>query len=155
MIKNLMNYLRGVEQSDDAVASEADAHVAFAAVLVEAARSDGEYADVERDRIERSLAAAFQLSAPEAQGLRLQGEAAQAAAVGQHRFTTVLKASVPHDQRVHLFEHLWMVALADGGRDAQENALMRKLAGLLYVTDVESAEARGRAERRLAAENGV
>jgi tellurite resistance protein len=39
------------------------------------------------------------------------------------------------------------VALADGLRDAEEDRLMRLVANLLGLTDVESAQARQRAER--------
>lgn len=42
---------------------------------------------------------------------------------------------------------LWSVALADGERDAQEDRLMRMVATLLGLSDVESAQARQRAER--------
>ena len=40
---------------------------------------------------------------------------------------------------------LWQVVLADGARDAEEDALMRLLASLLGVNDRDSALARQRA----------
>ncbi len=42
-----------------------------------------------------------------------------------------------------------MVVLADGNLDAHESQLMRRLAGLLFVDDVESGLAARRARHRL------
>jgi uncharacterized tellurite resistance protein B-like protein len=46
-----------------------------------------------------------------------------------------------------LIQTLWSVALADGLRDAGEDQMMRMLANLLGVTDMESTLARKRAEQ--------
>jgi uncharacterized tellurite resistance protein B-like protein len=42
---------------------------------------------------------------------------------------------------------LWSVALADGLRDADEDTLLRMVANLLGLTDVESALARQKAQK--------
>jgi uncharacterized tellurite resistance protein B-like protein len=47
---------------------------------------------------------------------------------------------------------LWSVVLADGQRDALEDRLMRMVSTLLGLNDVESAQARHRAERQAAPE---
>ena len=44
---------------------------------------------------------------------------------------------------------IWLVVLADGSLDVHESQLMRRLAGLLFVDDVESGIAAGRARQRL------
>lgn len=44
---------------------------------------------------------------------------------------------------------IWLVVLADGSLDVHESQLMRRLAGLLFVDDVESGLAAGRARQRL------
>jgi uncharacterized tellurite resistance protein B-like protein len=46
--------------------------------------------------------------------------------------------------RVGVIEALWQIALADGERDAEEDALLRLVTNLLGVSDVESAAARKR-----------
>jgi uncharacterized tellurite resistance protein B-like protein len=43
-----------------------------------------------------------------------------------------------------VIEALWQVALADGQREADEDALLRLVASLLGITDQESARARQR-----------
>jgi len=45
---------------------------------------------------------------------------------------------------VGVIEALWQIALADGERNAEEDALLRLVANLLGVSDVESAAARKR-----------
>lgn len=151
MIKNLMNFITGREDAEDASASEAEARVAVAAVLVEAARRDGVYDPREQATIDAMLADAYGLDAAAAQKLRAEGEAAQAAAVDVHRFTRVIKDSVPHEERGVLLERIWRVILSDDRRDDAENGFMRKLTGLLYVEDRENARAR---QRAMAARNG-
>ena len=44
---------------------------------------------------------------------------------------------------------MWLVVLADGNLDSHESQLMRRLAGLLFVDDVESGLAAKRARQRL------
>ena len=46
-------------------------------------------------------------------------------------------------------EMVWMVVLADGRLDKIERQLMRRLAGLLFVSDVDSGLAAQNARKRL------
>ncbi len=41
------------------------------------------------------------------------------------RFTRAIKDAVPYEARAAVVESLWQVALADGARDAGEDALIR------------------------------
>lgn len=130
-------------------AAAADAPpVAVAALLVELARSDADYTEAERGVVERLLAGLFGLDAVEARRVRLAGEAAQAAAPDLVRFTRVVKTRLSEADRLALMEGLWDVALSDGARDPHEDALLRKLAPLIAVSDRASAEARLRALAR-------
>ena len=125
-----------------------DERAALAALLVEAARSDGHYDDDERDRIDRVLATRFGVSEDEARSLRAEGEEAQAEAVDLVRFTRAVKDHVPHDERLGIIEALWEVVYADGSRDMHESALIRQLAGLLHVSDRDAGVARQRIAER-------
>jgi uncharacterized tellurite resistance protein B-like protein len=57
-------------------------------------------------------------------------------------------------QRSHLIEMLWEVAYADGVLDPQEDALLRRVAGLIYVSDADRVAARQRVLQRLADNQG-
>jgi uncharacterized tellurite resistance protein B-like protein len=129
-----------------------DERVALAALLVEAACADDDYSEAEKVRIARVLATRYGLGAAEADALRAEGEAAQAAAVDLVRFTRAVKDAVPYEERIGVIEALWEVVYADGVREFHESALMRKLCGLLYVADQDAGIARQRVAARLGLE---
>ncbi|QYK43058.1 MAG: TerB family tellurite resistance protein [Paracoccaceae bacterium] len=122
-----------------------DAGLALAALLVRLARADGDYAEAERHRIDQVLAAHLSLSPFAVADLRSRAETLESQSPDTVRFTRALKEAVPLEARAHLMEAMWSVVLADGARDADEDRLMRLIAGLLGLTDVESAQARQRA----------
>ncbi len=127
---------------------EPDVRLALAALLVRLARSDGHYADAEVSRIDAVLRADFGLGPFEAASLRGEAEVFEEEAPDTVRFTRALKAAIPHEERLGIIEALWEVALADGGRDDDENALIRQIAPLLGIDDQDSAIARQRVEAR-------
>jgi uncharacterized tellurite resistance protein B-like protein len=129
-----------------------DARIALAALLVRVARTDGLYSAEEVERIDRVLARHHGLGPFEAARLRAEAEAIESGAPDTVRFTQALKAATALEDRSELMTALWSVALADGQRDAQEDRLMRMVSTLLGLTDVESAQARHRAERQASQE---
>ncbi|KIC21703.1 tellurite resistance TerB family protein [Leisingera sp. ANG-Vp] len=125
------------------------ARMALTALLVRIARSDNNYSEVEKDRIDRILGARYGLDTGGALILREQAEAMEAEAPDTVRFTRAIKDAVAYEDRTGVIEALWQVALADGHRDANEDALLRLSASLLGVSDIDSAQARKRAEAAL------
>jgi uncharacterized tellurite resistance protein B-like protein len=146
MLEKLLSIFRGASQKP--VAPAPSMELAVAALLVEAARADQSYEDREKHLIDSFLWAHFGLDALAAAALRAQAEDAQAAATDVHRFTRVVKA-MAHDDKLRLVEGLWRIVLADGERDSHEDALIRRLCGLIYVSDVNSGDARRRAANAL------
>jgi uncharacterized tellurite resistance protein B-like protein len=126
---------------------EPDARLALATLLVRVARSDGLYAAEEVERIDRVLARHHGLDPFAAAKLRSDAEELEREAPDTVRFTRALKEAVALEDRSRLMTALWSVALADGLREAHEDRLLRLVANLLGLTDVESALARQRAER--------
>jgi uncharacterized tellurite resistance protein B-like protein len=122
--------------------SDSDARLAISALLVRVARSDGDYSSVEIINIDRVLAARYALEQGETEALRKDGEALEAEAPDTVRFTRAIKECVAYEERLAVIEALWKIALADGEWDAEEDALIRLVASLLGVTDVDSAKAR-------------
>jgi len=121
---------------------DTDARLAIAALLVRVARSDGDYAIVEMANIDRILATRYALVDADAEALRIQGEALEIEAPDTVRFTRAIRECVAYEERLAVIEALWRIALADGERDAEEDALIRLVASLLGITDVDSAKAR-------------
>ncbi len=114
--------------------------------MVRIARSDGLYAAEEVERIDRVLMQRHGLNAFGAMQLRADAEDLETKAPDTVRFTKALKAAVPLEDRAGLVQALWSVALADGIRDAGEDQMLRLLANLLGLSDVQSGLARQQAE---------
>lgn len=127
---------------------ELDAQLALSALLVRVARTDGNYAADEIMRIDRILEARFALDRDAAKELRRKAEVIEGQAPDTVRFTRAIKDSVSYDHRIGVVEALWQVVLADGIRDAEEDALLRMTASLLGVSDQDSARARHRASAK-------
>ena len=122
---------------------------AAAALMVEAARMDNEFDAQEREVIARLLGRRFELAPERTEALIADAEAVVDDNAELYRLTRTLKDAFEHDDRVALMQMLWEVAYADGELHSFEANMMRRLAGLIYVSDRESGEARKRARARL------
>jgi len=125
---------------------ETDARLALGALLVRVAKSDEHYDTSEAAKIEQLLSKRYGLNSGQAVELRDQCETLEFEAPDTVRFTRAIKDAVTHDDRIGVIEDLWSVVLADGVRDVHENTLLRLVANLLGVNDVESAKARHRVQ---------
>ena len=123
-----------------------DARLAMAALMVRISRTDGSYSDTERRRIDTMLMARYRLDPAGAARVRADAEIAEAGAQDTVQFTRLIKEAVPYEDRTGVVETLWRIAAADG-INADEHGLMRLVAGLLGVSDVDSGLARHRALR--------
>jgi uncharacterized tellurite resistance protein B-like protein len=124
-------------------------HLAAAALLVEAACMDEQFDASERETIERLLSARFDLSEKEAEDLLAEAERAVAESAQLLPFTRVVKDRFSPEERVGLIEMLWEVAYADGRLHDFEAHLLRRIGGLIYVSDKERGAARKRVMARL------
>lgn len=127
-----------------------DARLALGALLVRVAKADNSYAYLEIARIDRILGLRYGLNTVDAAKLRATCEAIETEAPDTVRFTRAIKDAVPYEDRTSVMEALWEIVLADGVRDAQEDALLRMIAPLLGIEDQDSALIRQRVEARLA-----
>ena len=142
MLQDLLRRLAGPPARDPLTPE--DARLAMAAMMVRVSRTDGHYADAERHLIDAMLADRYALSPSEAARVRAEAEIAEADAQDTVRFTRLIKEAVPYEERAGVVEALWRVAAADG-INADEHGLMRLLASLLGVSDVDSGLSRQRA----------
>ena len=74
---------------------------------------------------------------------------AQEGRVEIHSLTRSIRSETDAEDRAAIMEMAWMVVLADGELHEYEAQLMRQLAGLLYVDDIDSGRAQKRARSRL------
>lgn len=143
MFQNLLSRLFSDEPSGELLASQ-DAEVAIAALLVRVARSDEHYEQIEQQRIDRILAARRGLSPDDAAERRSEAEMIEAEAPDTVRFTRQIKDRIALEDRVEVISAMWQIAYADDSRAADEETLIRLVAGLLGVSDRDSGLARQR-----------
>lgn len=123
--------------------------LAACALLVELARADGEFSEVERAHIAEILVREFQVTPPAARELMTAADASLREAVDLHQFTAVINARYGVTERAALAELLWSVVDSDGVLSQHEASLIRRMGGLLDLPPGALNAARARvAERR-------
>ena len=140
---NRLKKLFAVAETPEQVKQD-NLQLAAAALLVEAAVMDGTFGDEERTVVLRLLKDRFALTDDDATTLLNEAEVAIAESNELYTLTRTIKENFEHAERIELIEMLWHVAYADGELHDYESNLVRRLAGLLYVSDRESGEARKR-----------
>ncbi len=116
--------------------------LAVALLLMELARADFDFAQVERQRIGELLAQRYALDPAQLQALMDQAQGAGRQAVSLFDYTQALNDRFDAAGKYQLMEMLWQVAWADGRLDPNEEHLLRKLAGLLYVPEADYIRAK-------------
>ena len=150
MLARLQRFLDRLDSGGGSVAAPKDELAMAAAVLLARASAldggvDGRERAVAADRLVERF------GVPRAEIDQVMAEAAQTAeeSVDLYGFTRILKDRLDEDGRLVLMEALWEVVYADGTLHDYEAQLMRRLAGLLFVADRDSGEARKRALAKL------
>ena len=143
-MKDFLFRRKGRAKDSDGDHSQAELRLAAAALMVEAAKLDGSFDDIERDRIAALLKSRFDMDHTDATELIAAADVETDLAGGLHGFTSEVRRHFDHAERVDMIEMLWDVVYADGVLHDFEANMLRRAAGLLYVTDQESGAARKR-----------
>ena len=118
-----------------------DKNVLIAALLVHAAKIDEVYTDVEKIIIKKALIN-LDLTTPEdAEGLLVIAEKKEKESNQIVEFTREIKKQTI-EFKLKIIEILWKIVYSDGTSDNYESNLIRRLCGLLYISDKESGEIR-------------
>lgn len=144
MIQRVVDFLTGRAAPGPASGPD-DLQLAVAALLIEAARMDDDFSAEERATIERILSERYHLPAHEMRELMNAAEEAVRGSTQFFPFTRQIVQQIGHEDRAHILEMMWEVAYADGVLDPHEDALLRRIAGLIHVSDQERGAARKRA----------
>lgn len=136
--------------SASAIGGVDELHLAAAALLAEVAMSDDGFDDIERTAIRGLVAGRFGLSEIAAAALVEAAETRAADSTHLLRFTRVIKDNYSPQERIDLIEMIWEVVYADGVLHDHEHSLLRRIAGLVYVSDRDRGKARKRVLARLA-----
>jgi uncharacterized tellurite resistance protein B-like protein len=124
--------------------------LAAAALMFEIVRADASVKDEELTVMRAALQSTFDLSAEETDELVRLAEAQSRTASSLYEFTSLVDAGLDASQKKRVVELLWLVAFADGRKDAHEEHLVRRIAGLLHVPHPDFIDAKLRARERSA-----
>ena len=124
-------------------------HIAAAALLVRAAQIDGHMDEGEEKLLARLVGPHFGLDETAATNLIEDAKQAVDEASDLFQFTNRINAHFGEGHKIMLLELLWQIVLSDGVVDDYEANLLRRVAGLIYVTDQQAGQARKTAEAAL------
>jgi uncharacterized tellurite resistance protein B-like protein len=137
MLKALTGFFEnrfGSDIAEGATTKDQELKLATAVLLVEVARADFSEDEVELDAVADLLREHLDVSRHDVE--RLVGEAREQAdhSASLQSFTRQLHEELTLEEKQRIIEMLWRVALADESLDKHEDHLIRKVAGLLYIS---------------------
>jgi len=133
-LRELLNSsLANPDQADQATRDHA-LRLATATLMIEVVRADYEVDGRETQMVIGKLRTHFGLTEDETHLLVTEAEAKADHSVSLQDFTRLLHEQLTEPEKHSVIEMLWQVALADDHLDKHEDYVVRKVAGLLYVT---------------------
>ena len=149
MLDRISSLFRGSKELDSDDESELSKHLAAAALLIETAYMDEEFAESERAVISDLVQRRFALDSADCQDLLVEAESAVVRSQQLYEFTRAVNDRFTPEQRIEIMEMLWEVVYADGEVHDFEVSLLRRVGGLIYVSDRDRGLARQRVVDRL------
>ncbi len=119
-----------------------DFETGLAALLVEVMRADGKVLTEELENIQNTLIHYCELELDAASRLLTKAKQLVEQAIDLYSFVNVVNEHTSDIERIEIIELLWQVAFADGQIDGQEDHVIRKIAGLMYVTHADFIQAK-------------
>ena len=148
MLNSLKNIFKQSENETQENNSEKQLNL-LCGLMLEAAQVDGSVDQIEIDKISKTLTENFQED-QSAVELELQNSLKEInEPKSLHSFTSKLNKEFSNKKKDFLIETLWEIILLDGKVHEFESNLIRRLAGLLYISDVSCGNARKRAQTNL------
>ena len=105
-----------------------------AALLIHAAKIDENYTDSEKDIIKKAIMQLKKTDLDEANKIFLTAENKEKESNQIIEFTKEIKKS-SMDFRLKVIEIIWKIVYSDGTSDSYESSLIRRICGLLYISD--------------------
>ena len=116
--------------------------------MIEAANTDGKITQEELNKISNSLINVFKEDPKKVEESLNKAFEDKDNSKSLYFYTSKLNKSYTDDQKIQLLEVLWEIILADNELHDFEANLIRRLAGLLYISDVECGNAKIRAGKK-------
>ncbi len=129
--------------------NENSAEIILASLFVRVAKVDFDYSSNEIEFIDNLLMKRFSRTKDEAANIRIKAEIVEQETTDTVQLTKIIKSEIPYEKRQELAVDLWSLVLTDNVRSTEENNFMRLCVKLIGVNDVESAQARNAAKKKI------
>ena len=140
LLKNILNNQNSQENKDNNKNLEL-----LCGLMIEAAYTDGQIDTSELNKIKLSLINIFSEDPMEVDLVLEEAVKNKNNSKSLHHYTSFINKNFDEDKKLLLIEALWEIVLSDGEIHDFESNLIRRLSGLLYISDIDSGNARKRA----------
>ncbi len=140
LLKNILGNKNSKEDEEDNKNLEL-----LCGLMIEAAYTDGQVDDNELNKIKLSLINVFDENPNNVDLVLNEAIKNKNNSKSLHHYTSFINKNFTEDKKLLLIEALWEIVLSDGKVHDFESSLIRRLSGLLYISDVNSGNAKKRA----------
>lgn len=148
MFQSLKNIFANndINQKDENTDTDIDI---LAGLMIEAANTDGNVSQDEINKISSSLINVFKEDSVLVKDSLTKAYNNKDNSRSLHYYTSKINKSFSDEKKITLIEVLWQIILSDNEIHDFESNLIRRLAGLLYISDVECGKAKKRANQKI------
>ena len=114
--------------------SNLDNNILIAALLIHAAKIDENYTEIEKTIIKKAIMNLNEISLQESEELLKLAEKKEEESNQIVEFTREIK-KYSVEFRLKIIEIIWKIVYSDGTSDNYESNLIRRICGLLYISD--------------------
>ena len=140
LLKNILNTQNSGEDNNNNKDLEL-----LCGLMIEAAYTDGKIDTSELNKIKLSLISIFSEDPKEVNLVLEKAVENKNNSKSLHHYTSFINKNFDDKKKILLIEVLWEIVLSDGEVHDFESNLIRRLAGLLYISDVDSGNAKKKA----------
>ena len=140
MFKKIFNKKK-IEVSDNK-------NILVAALLIHAAKIDENYSDIEKKIIKEALINLNNINSDQAEELMNLAEKKEEGSNQMIEFTREIKKH-PMEFRLKIIEVIWKIVYSDDVSDNYESNLIRRICGLLYISDKDNGIIRTKVQNLL------
>ena len=152
MLRRLEKFLNKHPQAKDKMPSEKSAEkvmLATTALFLEMVYADFKIDPQEEKEIVSALKTIFNIRDQEIVLLIEEAKAERASKYDIWGFTNIIINNFSQEERINILEKLWLLVFADGRVDKYEDALIRKISGLLGLEHSDMIQTKLRIRKQL------
>ena len=143
-LKNILNNQNSQENSNDNKDLEL-----LCGLMIETAYTDGKIDAIELNKIKLSLTEIFSEDPKEVDLVLKKAEENKNNSKSLYYYTSFINKNFDKKKKILLIETLWEIVLSDGEVHDFESSIIRRLAGLLYISDIDSGNAKKKALNKI------